>query len=159
MIWRKLTLRVTGIDVSETMVDYATKRAIAEEIDHVHLQVMNFQHLDVETSSFDFVNARFVQWFLNQQAKASIYQEWFRLLRPGGILRLIEGEIAMVTNSQTLGLLNHQFISALAKAGKTAVPAKRFVRTPLPLRPSLQTLECQDIHETTHLVQHVFRLP
>lgn len=53
-------MQVTGIDVSETMVDYATKRAIAEEIDNVHFQVMDFQHLDVETSSFDFVNARFV---------------------------------------------------------------------------------------------------
>ena len=65
----------------------------------------------VASSSFDFVNARFVQWFLN-----------------------------------------HQFISALAKAGKMAVPGERFVGTPLLLRPSLQSLGCQDIHETAHLV-------
>ena len=145
-------MQVTGIDISEVMIDYATKRAIAEGLDNAQFRVMDFQQVDLLGASFDFVNARFIQWFLNQHVRASILQEWYRVLRPGGMLRLIESEVALMTNSQALELLNQQFVSALAKAGKTAVPGERFVGTPLLLRPYLQSLECQDIHETAHLI-------
>ena len=145
-------MQVTGVDISEVMIAYAAQRAIAERVDTAQFRVMDFQQLAIPSSSCDFVNARFIQWFLTQQSRASILQEWFRIVRPGGILRLIEIEVALMTNSQALEGFNQWFVSALAKAGKTAVPGGRFLGTPLILRPSLQSLGCQDIHETAHLI-------
>jgi hypothetical protein len=114
---------------------------------------MDFRQLYFAASSFDFVNARFIQWFLDQQTRAAVLPEWFRIVRPRGILRLIESEAARMTNSQTLEGLIHQFVSVLAKAGKTAVPGERCTGIPLLLRPALQLLGCRDMHETASLVK------
>ena len=145
-------MQVTGIDISEIMIDYASKRAIAEGVDNVHFQVMDFQQLDFADSSFDLVNARLIMWFLQQQIRDAVLQEWFRVVQQRGILRLIEVEVAAMTNSPAFERVNQWFISALMKAGKTVSPGGRFVGAPLLLRFMLHALSCQDIQERAHLV-------
>ena len=145
-------MQVTGIDISEIMIDYASKRAIAEGIENVDFQVMDFQQLAFADASFDLVNARLILWFLQQQVRDVVLQEWFRVVQPGGSLRLIEVEVAAMTNSLAFERVNQWFISALVKAGKTVSSGGRFVGTSLLLRPMLHARGCQDIQERAHLV-------
>lgn len=74
---------VTAIDCTEEMLREARKNAggLAECI---HWQVMDAQQLNLADQNFDLVLSRNLTWVLEEPERA--YAEWFRVLRPGGIL-------------------------------------------------------------------------
>jgi ubiquinone/menaquinone biosynthesis C-methylase UbiE len=144
-------LHVTGIDSSELVIDFAQAKAEMEGVPNAHFQVMNFRELTFPDASFDVVNARLVQWFLNADEREPVVQGWWRVVRPGGVIRFTENEIgAMMTNSETMARSMRVFLSALAHAGRTIAPDGGGIT--LLLRPLLRNLGCQDIGEMAHLV-------
>lgn len=152
-------IHITGIDSSELMIDYAANRAIVERKANAHFQVMNFRQLDFPDASFDIVNARFVQWFISADEHQRIASEWFRVLRPGGMLRFIENELPVFTNSPSLELSTTKFLTALNLLGKTIAPGGRQGGITLMLRPLLHFLGCQAIQETAQLINFSFGTP
>lgn len=75
--------RICGIDLTPAMLDEA--RALAEEegLD-IPFEEMDAQALDFPDDCFDVVVSRNLTWTLPDPRQA--YSEWYRVLRPGGLL-------------------------------------------------------------------------
>lgn len=84
-------MEMTGIDITPEMIAEAkalaqTERAAAE------FCVMDAEQLNFADNSFDAVVARNVTWNLPHPQKA--YEEWMRVLKPGGVLLNSDAEYA-----------------------------------------------------------------
>jgi ubiquinone/menaquinone biosynthesis C-methylase UbiE len=75
--------RLTGIDLTPSMLSGAEATA-AEFGVHVRFTRMDVQATSFEGGSFDAIVSRNVTWTLPDPERA--YREWYRLLRPGGIV-------------------------------------------------------------------------
>jgi SAM-dependent methyltransferase len=103
-------MRVVGIDVNETMVKFATAHALSQGLHNVHFETMDATgSLDFTADSFDIVNARIMQDCMHKEQWPAFLQECLRITRPGGIIRLTEGDWG-ITNSPAC----EQLLAALA---------------------------------------------
>jgi SAM-dependent methyltransferase len=88
--------QVIGVDKSKRMIAYANAnaQAEAEEERGVSFRVMDITEapLDFPDASFDLVNGRFLLSFMRREQWPLLLSECFRLLRPGGVLRISEQE-------------------------------------------------------------------
>ena len=113
-------LRVTGVDKSETMIQFA--RAISQAVVNARFQVGDaLGPLAFPGESFDLIHARFIAGFMPTVAWAKLLAECWRLLRPGGILLLVEGEMALTT-SPAVERLSSLFTRALCAVGQSFSP-------------------------------------
>lgn len=80
--------RVTALDLSERMIELARKNAheLGQEID---FRLMDVQDPDLPACSYDMIVAKSVVWCLDDPVGA--YENWIRLLKPGGHLVIIDG--------------------------------------------------------------------
>jgi SAM-dependent methyltransferase len=104
-------IEVAGIDISQSMVEYADARARSQGLTNASFGVMDITRpLDLADESFDLVNVRFVGGVLLRENWAPFIAECTRLLRHGGILRLTEsvdwGAGTGPAFEQMAGLLN-----------------------------------------------------
>jgi ubiquinone/menaquinone biosynthesis C-methylase UbiE len=110
--------RVTGIDISQNMVRYATARARSLGLTNASFRIMNITHpLAFADASFDFVNARFLVAVLLHDAWPGVIAECKRILRPGGILRFTEMDAQGQTNSPSYEYLSSLGYHAMQRAG------------------------------------------
>ena len=79
---------VTGVDVSEKMIDHARK-VVGDRCERVSFQQGSADELPFEDECFDLVISRYVVWTLPDPVKA--LTEWRRLLKPGGRIGIIDG--------------------------------------------------------------------
>lgn len=106
-------MRLTGIDISTTMIDYANALAELRGLGNIQFEVMNAtQPLAFSSNSFDFVNIRMVSGFMGKDDWPHLMQECMRILRPGGLLRLTEWE-GSITNSPA----QERFSAMINRAG------------------------------------------
>lgn len=93
--------QVVGVDKSRRMIAYANAQAEAGDAP-VSFRVMDITEspLDFADGSFDLINGRFLLSFMRREQWPILLSECFRLLRPGGVLRISEQESGY-TNSQT----------------------------------------------------------
>ena len=75
--------RVTGIDLTPSMLEEAKRTAEYLGVEAAFLQ-RNVQETGFAEESFDAIVTRNVTWTLTDPEKA--YREWYRILRPGGVL-------------------------------------------------------------------------
>jgi len=75
--------RVTAVDFSEKMLEEA-KRNAGELARRIRFLKMDAQALEFPDDSFDVIVTRNLTW--NLQDPAGAYEEWKRVLRPGGVL-------------------------------------------------------------------------
>ena len=95
-------IEVVGFDISRAMIDYANAQAQVQGLDNARFLVMDMlKPLDFPNGSFDLVNARFIN-FLPAAAWPKLLQEFQRITRPGGFIRLTESEWWYFTNSPAL---------------------------------------------------------
>ena len=107
------TIEIAGIDISQTMIQYAIARARSQEISNASFEVMDIKKpLEFSDASFDLINARLLFGVLQRNEWETFIRECSRLLRPGGILRLTEPTDMGNTNSPA----HRQFTSLLTKA-------------------------------------------
>ncbi len=104
-------IEVAGIDLSQSMVEYADARARSQGLTNASFGVMDITRpLDLADESFDLLNVRFVGGVLLREHWAPFIAECTRLLRHGGILRLTEavdwGAGTGPAFEQMAGLLN-----------------------------------------------------
>lgn len=91
------SIRVTGIDQSRVMVQFA--RSISQAVPTVSFEVMDIlAPFAFPDESFDLIHARFIAGFMPIEVWPQLLAECRRLLRPGGILLLVEGEMALTTS-------------------------------------------------------------
>ncbi len=144
-------IEVVGFDISRAMIDYATAQARDQGMNNAQFQVMNLLHpLQFAERSFDLVNARFIN-FLPGAAWPPLMQEFGRISRPGGIIRLTESEWWYFTSSPALENLNALLIRALKVQGSCS-PTGRFTGVLPLLGRFLQEAGCKSIHYVPHAI-------
>jgi ubiquinone/menaquinone biosynthesis C-methylase UbiE len=115
-------MEVTGVDLDRMLVQYGQAQAAALGLENAHFRVMDATRpLKFADSSFDLVNARLLFGFMLPQHWPRLVAECFRVLRPGGILRLTECEAA-VTNSAGFEQMAGYLTQALKLAGQSFSP-------------------------------------
>ena len=73
----------TGIDLTPDMIEHAEHMAAVLGLD-AHFQIMDAEEPAFPPESFDVLVTRNLTWTLPHIAKA--YREWYKLLKPGGVL-------------------------------------------------------------------------
>jgi SAM-dependent methyltransferase len=117
-------VKVTGIDISRAMVDYARMQARIQNLDNAHFEVMDVtKPLDFPGASFDLVNARTIAGFMTISAWPALIEECSRILRPGGILRLTETDLWGKTNSPAFERLLGMVMTAAYLTGHSFDPS------------------------------------
>ncbi len=149
-------IEVVGIDVSRAMIDYANAQARAQGLDNASFQVMDIQKpLDFPDSSFDLVNARFIN-FLPAAAWPQLMQEFGRITQPGGVIRLTESEWWYFTNSPALENLNAVIIRALKLQGESFSQSGRFTGVLPMLGRLLLDAGCVNISYRSHVIDYSY---
>ncbi len=147
-------IEVVGFDISQAMIDYARMQAQVQSLDNASFMVMNLlQPLDFPASSFDLVNARFIN-FLPAAAWPKLLQEFRRIARPGGIIRLTESDWWYYTNSPALENLNALIIRALRLQGGSF--SERFTGVLPMLGRFLLDAGCSNINYQPHVIDYSF---
>ncbi len=115
---------LVGVDVSLTFVEDARAQAEAEQVsDRVKFRVMDaLRMLEFPNNSFDLVNHRLATSWLRTWDWRKLLQEYQRLCRPGGVVRITEYEGMAVSNSPALSRLSELFLQALHQAGHSFTP-------------------------------------
>lgn len=90
--------QVEGIDLTPAMLDEAREVAAQRGLDIVFRE-MDAQALSYDDSSFDVVLSRNLTWTLPEPEKA--YREWFRVLKPGGMLLNFDADYAANVRSRS----------------------------------------------------------
>src|SRR6266436_8141858 len=112
---------VVGFDISQAMIEYARDQARIQGLHNVTFHVMNaLEPLDFPGESFDLVNARTIS-FMPAAAWSGLLHECLRILRPGGIIRLVEAAWPD-TNSPAVQRLGVIVAQALRQIGRTCSP-------------------------------------
>lgn len=119
--------QVVGIDKSRRMIAYANAQAEADA-SPVSFRVMDITEspLDFEDASFDLINGRFLLSFMRREQWPILLSECFRLLRPGGVLRISEQESGY-TNSLPYQNYIDTWGEAWRKAGHAFALTKAYI--------------------------------
>src|SRR5437763_17192097 len=145
---------VVGLDVSRAMIDYARAQARIQGLDNAEFVIMDIQKpLDFFNESFDLVNARFIN-FLPAAAWPKLMQEFKRITRPGGTIRLTESEWWYYSSSPALEDLNAMIIRALRLQGESF--AQRFTGVLPMLGRFLLDAGCASVHYKSHVIDYSF---
>ncbi len=116
-----------GIDISKMMVEYANVAARSQGLDNVLFQEMNaLERLDFPDNHFDVVSARSIFGWTPKPLWPKLLQEVYRITKPGGYVRLTEGEWP-ITNAPTVETFSGMFTRALKVAGTSFSPDGRHI--------------------------------
>jgi SAM-dependent methyltransferase len=144
-------IEVVGFDISQAMIDYARAQAQVQGLDNASFQVMNLlKPLDFPNNSFDLVNVRFIN-FLPAASWPQLTQEFGRITRSGGFIRLTESEWWYFTTSPALENLNALIIRALKIQGSFSQTG-RFTGILPVLRSLLLDASCVNIKLVSHAI-------
>ncbi|HTK05540.1 MAG TPA: class I SAM-dependent methyltransferase [Ktedonobacteraceae bacterium] len=142
-------IEVVGIDLSKTMLAYARAQAQVQHLDNALFQEMDIQQpLEFPDDSFDLVNARLLGFFPSS-FWPTLVQEYVRVARPGGLIRLTETEMS-VSNSPALEQEMDWFFRALWKAGMSFSPNGHRLTVTAMLAPLLRQAGCRNVRVKAH---------
>ncbi len=113
------TSLLIGADVSKYLVDYAREQAKVQQLSaRVEFHVMDaLRMLEFPSNFFDLVNLRFAIGYMRTWDWPKLLQEFQRVARPGGIIRLTESEVVTGSNSVSLMRPQELGVQALHQAG------------------------------------------
>ena len=137
--------KLFGIDISSTMVAYAHTQAKAAGVSHrVDFLTMDaLRRLEFPTGYFDLVNQRTGASYLRTWDWAKLLQEYQRVTRIGGVMRITEGEWGAESTSQALTHLFAVLMQAFYRAGHSFTPERDGVTGEL--EPLLHRQGCQGV--------------
>lgn len=155
--------RVVGIDISQTMLNYARAQAAVQELTNASFLFMDATSpLQFPDASFDMVNARFLAGFMWKEAWPKVVAECVRVTRPGGIIRLTETDAGIgITNSVALEKIGRMGAKACYRTGRTFYPTEdgsHIALTPM-LRRFLEQVGCHVIRQNAHMIDYSATAP
>ena len=112
-------IEIIGVDLNANTINYANALAASRGLTNVTFEVMDIKKpLAFEDNTFDLINARSIVGLMDQASWPPLLAECKRILKPGGIVRITEGE-AIVTNSTALQRLNNLLTQTMHMQGRT----------------------------------------
>ncbi len=120
---------LVGVDISSKMVEYAQAQAEAQGVsDRVQFRAMDaLRMLEFPTDYFHLVNQRFGASFLRKWDWPKLLSEFRRVTRPGGVIRVTEGDMTMESPSPALTRLFAIMPDAFHQAGHHFTPGSKGV--------------------------------
>jgi ubiquinone/menaquinone biosynthesis C-methylase UbiE len=136
---------LVGVDISGKMLDYARTQAEEQGVgSRIEFRTMDaLRMLEFPVRSFDLVNHRLGMSWLRKREWPKLLQEYQRVSKPGGVIRITEAEMGGQSHSPALTRLSVLSLEVLHQAGNF------YTRTPDGLTHHLPTLMSQ------HGVQNV----
>jgi SAM-dependent methyltransferase len=111
-------MEVVGVDNCQSTLNYARSLARVQGLDNTSFVRMDIrQPLNFDENSFDFIRAGLLVAVLSPQEWSSLLAECKRILRPGGVLWLVETEWPL-TNSAAVERLGRIVAEALLRVGR-----------------------------------------
>ncbi|GAC1358942.1 MAG: hypothetical protein NVS2B12_06100 [Ktedonobacteraceae bacterium] len=109
---------LVGVDVSKSMLDYARTQAAEKGVaDRVAFHVMDaLRMLEFPQGYFDLINQRLGVSYLRTWDWPNLLQEYQRVTRRGGVIRITESDISH-GNSAALTQMSQIFLETMAQAG------------------------------------------
>ncbi len=142
-----LQTQIVGIDADGELIEQARTQAEAKGVGNVSFTVMDpFQPLKFDEGTFDLVNARFLAGQLPVSVWPQVLTELVRITRPGGSVRLLEGELP-ITNSPALAKLDGMLSDALYQTKRSFSPYGRLLTITPALKHLLQDAGCQNVQQ------------
>lgn len=143
---------VIGIDSSRSLITHALAMASVQGLDNAFFQVMDIRKpLDFDDDSFDLIQARLLTSILSPAEWPGLLAECRRILRPGGIMRLVEAEWPE-TNSPAIQRLGRIVIQALRQVGRSYSPDGQQLGTLAILVPLLRDAGLTQVRDRTYEV-------
>ena len=114
---------LVGVDVSRRMIEHAQTQAEVQQVsDRVEFRTMDaLRMLEFPKGSFDLVNLRCGWSYLRTWDWPKLLNEFQRICRPSGVIRVTEGDIVQST-SPALTQLSELFLRAVYQAGHFFTP-------------------------------------
>lgn len=152
-------VEVVGVDLSERMIGYARAHAHVRKLANVSFRIMDVTRtLDFPDGSFDLVNARCIFAFMSPQHWPSLLKECRRILRPGGTIRLTEGEWGVGTTPAYETYLAF-FFEAMQQAGRSFSATGRHVGITPVLARMLREAGFSHIQQKAHIHDFSYGMP
>jgi ubiquinone/menaquinone biosynthesis C-methylase UbiE len=85
-------VEVTGLDRSERILAYARSVTQDQKLENAHFVSGNVRYPPFPDACFDLVNVRTLSAFLKGDKWEAAMREWYRVTRPGGLVRVTEIE-------------------------------------------------------------------
>jgi ubiquinone/menaquinone biosynthesis C-methylase UbiE len=113
-----------GVDISQHMVGYAREQAYVEQVDQrVRFQCMDaLRMLEFPVNFFDLVNQRLGMSYLRVWDWPKLLQEYRRVTRPGGLIRMTEASTVSENSSPALTRIADVAHHATMHAGHLFTP-------------------------------------
>jgi len=142
---------LVGIDVSDKMLNYARSQAAAEQIsDRVEFHAMDaLRMLEFPVGFFDLVNHRAGISWLRTWDWPKLLQEYWRVTRPGGVIRITETDTLVEPVSPARTRLCELTLDAFYQAGHFFVREKDGVTRQLAHLLRQQGLQDVQTHDHT----------
>ncbi len=139
--------QMAGIDTDIELIEQARAQAEAKGVGNASFIIMDpFQPLKFAEGTFDLVNARFLVGQLPVSTWPQVITEFVRVTRPGGFVRLLEGELP-ITNSPALAKLDGMLSDALYQTKRSFSPYGRLLSITPALKHLLQDAGCQNVQQ------------
>ena len=129
-----LDAEVTGLDFSEVMHAKAKQKLKGKSWRPLSCDAENL--VGVPDDSFDFAITRHLAWTLTEPTQA--YAEWFRVLKPGGRLLIVDGDWSRKTSlMQQIRRRIAEFLLPLPERSGEEIAKDQKIRERLPYRGGL----------------------
>lgn len=146
-------LKVTGVDISTTMINYADARARTQHLTNASFAVEDITRpMDFSDETFDLINARFLNGVLRREAWQPFIKECTRILRPGGILRLTEMVDTGVSTSPAFERMHALLCQTMGRVGYGFSPDGQSLGITPMLPRFLRDAGYQDIRAAAHVL-------
>jgi ubiquinone/menaquinone biosynthesis C-methylase UbiE len=144
---------LVGVDISSKMLHYAHSQAEAEQVsDRVQFHTMDaLRKLDFPDAAFDLVNIRYGVSWLRTWDWPKLLQEFLRILRPGGVIRVTESDFNVEDGNPALKRLSGLFVQAFYRSGHLFTQEREGIIGHL--APLLHRHACQNVQTLAHTLE------
>ena len=140
-------VQFVGIERNTGLVERARARAKASGVSNATFMVMDpFGLLDLPSGTFDLVNARYIVGLLEAAAWPTVLQEFVRVTRPGGVIRLTENDLP-ISNTVAFAQLGGLISDALYEKNRSFSSNGQLLSVTPALKRLLQDAACQEVHQ------------
>src|SRR2546423_15051165 len=140
-------VQFVGIEGQAALVDRARAQAKQEGVTNVTFTVMDpFGPLDLPDGAFDLVNARYIAGLLEAWAWPNTLEEFVRVTRPGGVIRLTENDLP-ISNTMAFAQLGWLISDALYETKRSFSSNGQLLSVTPALKRLLQDAGSQEVQQ------------
>ena len=152
-------VQFVGIERHAVLVERARAQTKASGVTNATFTLMDpFGPLDLPGGTFDLVNARYIVGLLEAAAWPTVLQEFARVTRPGGVIRLTENDLP-ISNTVAFAGLGGLISDALYETKRSFSSNGQLLSVTPALKRLLQDAGSQEAHQQVWFVNFSTGMP